>query len=188
MSKRICSNEGCERPYYARGFCKRDYLRARSSGLELLPILSDSEILAKGLTPAPGGCLVWGKYTAKNGYGQLGIHSKAMQAHRLAWTLANGPIPPGLKVLHRCDNPPCCNPDHLFLGTQADNVADMVAKNRNVYGERQNSSKLTSDQVITIRARYAQGGTTHKSLAIKYGVNPTTIGCVVRGQTWARAR
>jgi hypothetical protein len=70
------------------------------------------------------GCHLWNG-TRKGGYGQI-----ASCAHRLAWELANGPIPKGMQVLHRCDEPRCCNPDHLFLGTQAENMADMSRKGR----------------------------------------------------------
>jgi hypothetical protein len=71
------------------------------------------------------GCHVWTSTLATGGYGRV-----LVSAHRLAWELAHGPIPDGLLVLHRCDNPPCCNPEHLFLGTVADNMADKTAKGR----------------------------------------------------------
>ena len=72
-------------------------------------------------------CWEWRGLRDKHGYGRKGPYKTT---HRLAWEWANGPVPAGMCVLHRCDNPPCCNPDHLFLGTQADNLADMVAKGR----------------------------------------------------------
>ena len=77
-----------------------------------------------------GDCLEWTGYTRAFGYGQLMVDGKCVGTHRVAWTLANGPIPDGICVLHRCDNPPCCEPAHLFLGTAADNTADMIAKGR----------------------------------------------------------
>ena len=95
--------------------------------------------LQKRIVELPTGCLEWTGATDRSGYGRImGVNQGTMFTHRLAWELANGPIPEGLHVLHHCDNPPCCQTDptegypegHLFLGTQADNNADMVAKGR----------------------------------------------------------
>lgn len=79
----------------------------------------------------PDGCWPWTRSRNQDGYGHLRLNPRAsIRAHRLAYELTYGPIPDGLVVCHRCDNPPCCRPDHLVLGTQVDNMADMVAKNR----------------------------------------------------------
>jgi len=102
-----------------------------------------SERLNRRLEVNPNGCLEWTGGTTKDGYGLIRVESKVRYTHRVAWTLKRGPIPPGIKVLHHCDNPPCCEteptegyPDgHLFLGTQFDNMADMVAKGRQVNWE-----------------------------------------------------
>ena len=75
-------------------------------------------------------CSEWTGATDDDGYGRRRWRGKVRKAHRVAWEIAYGPIPEGAKVLHRCDNPPCIEPTHLFLGTQADNVADMIAKGR----------------------------------------------------------
>lgn len=80
------------------------------------------------------GCIEWKGARNPQGYGQKCIKGKRYRTHRLAWEWANGPIPEGLFVLHKCDNPPCCNPDHLFLGTQTDNMQDMLAKGRGING------------------------------------------------------
>jgi hypothetical protein len=98
------------------------------------------ERLARRLVLRDSGCLEWTGFTTVDGYGHIAFNKTMIETHRLAWTLVNGAIPPGVKVLHHCDNPPCCQtaptegfPDgHLFPGTQADNVADMMAKGRHV--------------------------------------------------------
>lgn len=77
-----------------------------------------------------GDCIEWTGLRIRRGYGQTSLHNRRIMAHRLAWIIANGPIPDGLCVCHRCDNPPCCNVEHLFLGTVKDNTQDMVAKGR----------------------------------------------------------
>lgn len=93
-----------------------------------------AERLSRGLERKPSGCLEWTGGTNDKGYGKIGVEDKkTVYVHRLAWAITNGPIPSGLKVLHHCDNPPCCEAegdDHLFLGTQAENLADMTAKGR----------------------------------------------------------
>lgn len=76
-------------------------------------------------------CWLWNASRIKDGYGKFSVSGVYQQSHRISWQLTNGPIPDGLCVLHRCDNPPCVNPNHLFLGTNLDNVRDMFAKGRN---------------------------------------------------------
>ena len=90
-----------------------------------------AERLWSRVVEQPNGCREWTGSTNSKGYGVIGVDYKTVLTHRLAWTLTNGPIPEGMKVLHHCDNPSCCNVGKcLFLGTMADNTADMVAKGR----------------------------------------------------------
>ena len=96
-----------------------------------------------------------------------------------------GPIPDGLHVLHRCDNRICINPDHLFLGTALDNMADMKAKQRARRGDRHPMSKLTDDKVREIRRLYTQGDVSQKALGQAFGVRAGTIGDIVRRERWA---
>jgi hypothetical protein len=112
-------------------------------------------------------------------------------AHRLAWELTHGPIPPGQFVCHTCDNPPCVNPAHLFLGSAADNSADMVAKGRQApaektarRGESHGRALLTAAEVAEIRSRYAAGGTTYRQLASEYGVGPPHVWAIVNRRVW----
>lgn len=132
----------------------------------------------------PTGCTLWTGVQNGQGYGRMGVSStKKAMAHRVAWELVNGPVPDGMKVLHRCDVKLCVNPDHLFLGTQLDNMRDMAKKNRSNLGERCPSHKLTADQVAAIRIAYVAGAK-KSDLARQYGVAGPTIGGCITGKTW----
>lgn len=137
------------------------------------------------------GCWGWDGATNKAGYGILsgeGRGSLNVLAHRLAWKIHNGAPPGELHVLHKCDNPPCTRPNDLFLGTNADNVADMVSKGRNkipgLYGSAHALSKLTETIVQEARARCA-AGETNLALAREYGVAKATMSAAIKGKTWA---
>jgi HNH endonuclease len=150
-------------------------------------------------------CWVWTGTMETGGYGRINVGGKWQRAHRVAWELSIGPIQAGLCVCHRCDNPPCVNPAHLFLGTQRDNLRDMVAKGRQgcvtrpdrvARGERHGSCKLTESEVLDIRAnchpaRRGGAGSNAKSpvslsaFARKYGVRLYAVQRIVAGDTWA---
>ena len=119
-------------------------------------------------------CLVWQMYCDDSGYGVRFYKGRKWKVHRAAWDEQVGPIPDGVYVLHTCDNPPCYNVDHLFLGTQADNVADMARKGRH------GRSTLTNAQCLEIRARRQAGDKVH-ALAAEYGVTPGTISRIANG-------
>lgn len=106
-------------------------------------------------------------------------------AHRVAWQLAHGPIPDGMLVCHSCDNPPCVNPAHLFLGTNADNAADRVAKGRSARtsGEAHPQARLTALQVDAIRASH-RAGSSLRALARQHAISPTHVQRLVRGEQW----
>lgn len=136
----------------------------------------------------PNECWEW-KASKRNGYGQFRVRrmpSLRMGAHRFAWTVTHGKIPAGMCVLHKCDNPPCCNPSHLLLGNHADNMVDMVRKGRanRPCGMRNGSAKLTEEQVYRIRWLYATGNWTQESLGEIFDVNYRTIGLIVRRERW----
>lgn len=113
------------------------------------------------------GCHEWQGSLNTMGYGHLHINHKTVMAHRLAWQLVNGDISPGLHVCHTCDNRKCCNPEHLFLGTQLDNIRDAATKKRMQHGEGHYNSRLTSDIVDEIR----KSPLTARQLAADYGVS-----------------
>jgi hypothetical protein len=133
-------------------------------------------------------CWNWTAGHDKYGYGKFSIRGREVSSHRVAYQIANGSIPNGLCVLHKCDNPPCVNPAHLFVGTHADNVHDKCKKGRASFiahkGEEHGRAKLNDAQVRQIRERYTAGGVTHRELAREYGVNQSVIGDIVRRELW----
>lgn len=159
------------------------------------------------------GCWEWVANRNPAGYGLLKVEGRMMSAHRLSWELLRGRIPDGIQVLHHCDNPSCIRPDHLFLGTQSDNLNDMVRKGRGLTAEQQaairhpkgddhwqrkhpelvkrgtnhHAAKLDDDKVRAIRKAHAEGRT-DLQLAREYGVSEGTIHFIVKGQTWKHVR
>lgn len=119
-----------------------------------------------------------------------GPGAPGVRAHRLSWEIHRGAIPDGLSVLHKCDNPRCVNPDHLFLGTDADNSADKVAKGRQraPRGEEMPNAKLTADKVREIRRRYASGGISAAKLGREYGIPAASVFDVIRRRRWAHVQ
>jgi hypothetical protein len=144
------------------------------------------------------GCTEWAAHRSPQGYGRLAVDGAQLRAHRFAWELMRGPIPDGLQVLHRCDNRACVNVEHLFLGTQKDNIVDMIAKGRDARGDKNGArsrperlprgeahgrAKLSAEDVMEIRSRCA-GGESHSALAMRFGVGRATIGLIHRRQRW----
>lgn len=139
-------------------------------------------------------CWLWTGGSSRGGYGVFVLRKPdRAYAHRFSWYLENGDIPDGLLVLHRCDIPSCVRPDHLFLGTQQDNMDDMIAKGRqmdyrarvprNQNGSKNNMAKLTDDQVFQIRLR-REAGEGPVALAREYGVTYGNIWKIVTGRGW----
>lgn len=158
------------------------------------------------------GCLNWAGRKNKSGYGVFDYSGRPHLAHRVSFWLNTRLLPPGMSVLHRCDNPACINPAHLFLGTHQDNVWDMVSKGRHAHGPRHaaamrlaaargqshmsrtrpdavrrgenaSGSRLTNEQVLEIRRRCA-GGVKQSDLASEFHVNQSQISDVVSRVTW----
>lgn len=131
-----------------------------------------------------GDCWIWQGSRDGDGYGTVYFRGSAQLVHRVSWILLKGEIPDGLFVLHRCDNPPCLNPDHLFLGTQLDNMQDCAKKKRLIRdGEHNGHHKLTWDQVREIRKQLIEGKSAY-SLSLFYGVTKTSIHSIKYYETW----
>ena len=130
-------------------------------------------------------CWIWTGLKNEKGYGVVGQYGKRWRAHRLMWTIHfNCQIPPGLQVLHSCDNPSCVNPDHLFLGTNLHNRQDMVAKQRQAKGEKVVGSKLVTDQIVRIRSIWNDSQMTQSQIAALFNVHQSTISLIVRTKRW----
>lgn len=123
-------------------------------------------------------------YERNGGVGVLRVNHRNVYAPRFSYALHFGPIPPGMLVCHRCDNPPCVRPDHLFLGTARDNTHDAMRKGRLAHGERQGLAKLTAEIVAEIRAAEFDGFGFYRRLGRRYGVNDATIRDVRNRRTW----
>lgn len=161
-----------------------------------------------------GGCWEWIGHKDKGGYGKCNFNDKGFRAHRASYIIAYGNIPEGKLICHKCDRPSCIRPDHLFLGTNLENIADRNSKGRQSKGEKHaaimrsrdlrgdknparihpelmprgeksGTAKLTELKVIEIRKRYAAGGTTQKKLGAEYNVHFTLIGYIVNRKVWA---
>jgi hypothetical protein len=142
--------------------------------------------LWKHCTPGdPADCWEWQGRRNWKGYGMISYAHKTYAAHRLSHEVHIGPVPADLFVCHSCDNRACINPNHLFLGTPADNTQDMIDKGREARGERMSNSRLTSAQVTAIRAERAQGHATFRSLGKRYGVSESMIRKIVKRKAWA---
>lgn len=145
------------------------------------------ERLERRLVTSPSGCWEWTGSRNENGYGQISLGpGPIVKAHRAAWMVYRGPIPDGIQVLHHCDNPPCCNPDHLYLGTPADNSRDRISRGRHrsapLKGSAHPLAKLTEADVRHIRDLGRPYGL--HALARLYGINRTTITAIVDRRKW----
>lgn len=138
--------------------------------------------------PELGPCWLWtgGINHQRGGYGMFALRKGVIRrSHRIAWELESGPVPDGLWVLHRCDNPPCVRPGHLFLGTPRDNIDDMITKGRSnpAQGSARPQARLSEADVLAIRAARAQGAT-GAELARQYGVHRSSIYHICQRDFW----
>jgi len=203
MARRIVAQKGCliehcPRRHKSRGYCDAHYFQWRTKGDPLA--LSRSEnfpfksIDAEGFIPYfwracgvmanPDKCWVWQRGCSKAGYGQLKIGGARYLAHRLAWQLANGREPrKGMEILHSCDKPPCCNPNHLREGTHADNMGEALERGRLEVGSARYNTHLTEDDVKEIRQRLANGAVGQR-IAEQYQLSPAAVSSIKHRTRW----
>lgn len=138
-------------------------------------------------------CWIWKGHCNLYGYGKIGIPGKGQgvttATHRLAWELLRGPIPKGMNICHKCDNPPCCNPDHLFIGTQKDNLQDMKQKNRGskgpgFQGANHPRAKITESDVIEIRKLREKSKIPAAEIASIYNLSVPNVCHILARRTW----
>ncbi len=130
------------------------------------------------ITSNPDLCWEWIGCLNPDGYGSFRLNGKSEKSHRIAWSFPDYVIPDGMSICHSCDNPSCCNPKHLFLGTHLENMQDMKAKGRR--NDNNHYKKLTDIEVEEIRNRYAMGNVRQIDLAIEYNVIQAHISRIVR--------
>lgn len=184
-----CSIDGCERRSHCRGWCTVHYDRWRRTGSTdgIRPHGTIEERFWRYVDrDGPNGCWRWTGFLNWAGYGRLGTGgAKGMRtASRVSYELHKGAIPKGMVVRHKCDNAACVNPDHLELGTQRDNVRDMIARGRGNWrapqGEERHNAILTEDRVREILASNERG----VDLAERYGVKQATISAIRHRRIW----
>lgn len=173
-----CAVETCDRVAESRGWCGTHYERWRLGRDVAAPIRPGPEVrFWRHVTPSehPDECWLWQGKRNSYGYGSLSVDKgSSMPAHRVSFEIHHGPIPLGMSVCHSCDNPPCVNPAHLFLGTQRDNMADMAAK------QRSGGRRLTEADIRAIRMDPRNGA----EVAAEWGITRTSVHHIRRRKTW----
>lgn len=139
-------------------------------------------------TDRSSGCWIWTGCVDGSGYGLISLNGKMVKTHRLSWVLSNGQIPEGLFVCHHCDNRKCINPDHLFIGTNKDNMQDKVRKGRKngggpAMGEHNGSAKMNAKKVIKIRELH-KNGMSEKKISKQIGVGKSQVHRIIARQNW----
>lgn len=169
-----CSVENCEREVQAKGLCQRHYMRLRRSG-KLTTTRRMGDFWDKVRKGGPGECWPWTGYVKPSGHGLTSMKGTPMHTSRKAWILSKGRIAPGLQVNHKCDNALCCNPEHMYLGTQVDNLIDLwrnpVPEERKAHGR----PTILSPAELSELYRMRTGGAKLKECAEKFGVHVATV-------------
>lgn len=146
-----------------------------------------TERIMRSISVSPSGCWEWTHSLDRVGYGKIKALNRTLQAHRFSWMVFRGEIPDSLCVLHECDNRKCVNPDHLFLGTQKDNMDDCARKGRNADMKklaRESNSKVTEDQVREIRRLYFEGGLRQEDIGNQFGLSKGGVQAIASRRCW----
>lgn len=183
---RISAREAFERRQkepHARRTKPQEVIASDGEGITLVP----HHVLRfwRKVEKSESGCWEWVGSKWNNGYGRFMVEKRRRKAHRISFLLRNGILPSDKIVCHKCDNPSCVNPDHLFLGTVDDNSKDMVSKGRSTHGERNGRSILRESDVREIRSINPTSQQC-RELASKFGCHPNAIKQVVKKETWTR--
>ena len=185
----LCSIDGCSSKIEARKLCPKHYMRLKTHGdptIKSVKELSPKErIIMNSAIDTNTDCWIFIGNRVKNGYGQICINGKIGIAHRHSYVAFKGDIPGGLLVCHKCDNPSCVNPEHLFIGTHQDNSDDKIKKGRHnaAKGEKHYKSKLSATDVINIRSM-AKDGLTENEIAKKFNIGRGAVSSIKRRQCW----
>lgn len=141
-----------------------------------------AEKLERHTIPEPNsGCLLWCGPVVRFGHGILKLNKRErVYAHRASWALKNGPIPPGISILHKCDVPCCVEPNHLFAGTQADNMADMAMKGRSTQGERHPNSRINEKDAREIAVALGS----YREIGIRFGITKSNVSLIKKRKAW----
>ena len=194
----ICDAKGCTRIIDrsgGNGYCSMHYQRFKKHGnpdivnWKELEGSTVEEKLSLNYKVNKNGCWIWQGAVTSKGYGSIQIgDGKTESVHRLAYELWVGEIPEGLHVLHKCDTPKCINPDHLFAGTNQDNVTDKINKGRaftgNHKGEKNENSKLTNGKISRIKKMIEKGNFNQTEIGKMFDVSRQTICGINRGKRW----
>lgn len=180
---RTCSVPYCTNKHKANGLCGKHLQRLERTGRLERQTLEERFMKYVHKEEA---CWLWTGYVNTSGYGSLTVKGTPVGAHRLSFMLFKGEVPDGKVVCHTCDVRTCVNPEHLWLGSNRENLDDMLAKGRQsrVPGEQNGMSKLTEDQVRAIRQEHIDGAT-KASLCRKYEVSSSTMDRLIKRQSWA---
>jgi len=184
---RKCSFDGCNGKYKAKGLCLKHYhrlLRHGDPSYEVVIVGDAAKRLKSHVEIDHNECWNWKRYK-KNGYGITTLSGVREQAHRASWKVFSGEVPMGMQVNHKCNNRACINPEHLYAGTQKQNMDDMYRAKRNVHhsGELNGSAKLTHKEVTEIKDMISKGKD-NTSISSAFGVSSGCIQFIRIGRTW----
>lgn len=183
-----CSFDACEGDVKAKGLCSKHYarlLRYGDAGISrICRSDSDADRFRSFVTITDtDDCIEWPGHRKRRGYGALIIQSRQVLAHRLSFSIHNGPLSADGVVRHKCDNPPCVNPRHLESGTIADNNADCLERGRVARGERAGLAVLTNNEVR--RIKLLKGTMPSSAIAKEHGVSNSAIKAIFSGKNWS---